>query len=94
MSPVVLINRLWDAVARMPSTNVRIVVTLVMAMATAVRVVVFSWTPPVEWLGFLTLWAGLDVAQFGTKRSTETGYVAAKQGAPLVNPPTPPEIGA
>jgi hypothetical protein len=69
----------WRLVATMPSTNVRIGVTMVMALATGVRVVGLGWEPPTEWLVFLTGWAGLDVLQFANKRTTSTEYVQAKQ---------------
>lgn len=37
------------------------------------------WTPAVEWLGFLCVWAGLDVLQFSGKRFSDAGYAASKQ---------------
>lgn len=55
---------------RFPTTNARVALSLVLALATGVRVVGMGWTPPGEWLLFLTGWAGLDVAQFGIKRAT------------------------
>lgn len=75
-------TKLWSWLATMPSTNVRIAVTILMAMATAVRVLATGWNPPWEWLGFLCVWAGLDVAQFSAKRATQK------------DPPPPPEAGA
>lgn len=60
----------WAWLETMPSTNVRIAVSLVLALATGVRVLC-NWTPPNEWLVFLTVWAGLDVTQFVQKRKTE-----------------------
>lgn len=74
---------IWKLIGEMPSTNVRIAVSMLMALATAVRVVGFSWEPPIEWLGFLTVWAGLDVAQFGKNRTTDYGYVAANKPTPI-----------
>lgn len=56
--------------ADFPTTNARVVVTLVLAIATGVRVVGMGWAPPVEWLWFLAGLAGIDVAQFGVKRAT------------------------
>ena len=57
-------------IATLPSTNLRIFVTILLIVATCVKVL-WTWTaPPLEWLGFLALSAGLDVAQFGVKRST------------------------
>lgn len=60
----------WTWLATFPSTNGRIFLTLVMALGTAIRVVATGWTPPAEWLVFLCAWAGLDVAQFHSKRVT------------------------
>jgi len=55
-----------------------------------------GWEPSIEWLGFLGLLGGLDLAQFGTKRATDAAYVAAKTTgeAPTEPPPKQPEIGA
>lgn len=54
----------------LPTTNLRILTSLILAMATGVRVLV-SWTaPPVEWLVFLAAMMGLDVVQFAAKRLT------------------------
>lgn len=59
-----------DWLARLPSTNARIVVSLILATATGVRVLI-TWTaPPWEWLLFLGTMMGLDLAQFSVKRRT------------------------
>ena len=64
-------ERLWDLLARLPSTNARIAVTLLLWVATGVKVLV-TWTaPPIEWLGALFAMAGLDTAQFSAKRWTQ-----------------------
>lgn len=53
-----------------PTTNLRIVATIVLILATGVATIV-RWTPPpLEWLTFLAISAGLDVAQFHSKRVT------------------------
>ncbi len=94
----------WKWAAEMPSTNVRIANSILMAMGTFLLMAVTalivvirgdgkSWEPSEIWLGFLVLWAGLDVTQFLGKRSTSTEYVAAKQGAPPPEDPKPPEVG-
>lgn len=62
----------WTWLEKMPTTNARIAVSLVLAIATGVRVL-FDWNPPSDWLVFLTVWAGLDVLQFGAKRMTHKG---------------------
>lgn len=63
---------MWQWLASFPSTNARIVTSLVMALATCGRLLASTdWNPSMEWLGFLIIWAGLDVAQFGVKRATQ-----------------------
>ena len=60
--------------ATLPTTNLRILMTLILAFATGVKVVWPStpaWEPSWEWLGFLCVWAGLDVVQYTSKRLTE-----------------------
>jgi len=88
----------WTFFSTMPSTNVRISASILMAMGTfglmAVTVMTGKpWEPSEIWLGFLVLWAGLDVTQFIGKRSTNNDYVAAKQGIPPPDPAKPPEVG-
>lgn len=68
-----MLEKLFAVIAKMPSTNTRIAVTLLLCIATGVRVVALGWEPPLEWLSALTLWLGLDVAQFVAKRSTHKG---------------------
>jgi hypothetical protein len=58
----------WIAI--LPTTNLRILLTLIMAAATAGRVVWTGETPTWEWLAFLCVWAGLDITQFTAKRVT------------------------
>lgn len=57
-------------IGKLPTTNLRILLTLVMAAATGVRVVGTGETPSWEWLAFLCVWAGLDITQFTAKRVT------------------------
>ena len=68
------IEPLLDLLAKLPSTNSRIALTLVLAMGTGIRYWVSQgpepWEPNWEWLAFLTAMAGLDVAQFTAKRKT------------------------
>ncbi|GIW89947.1 MAG: hypothetical protein KatS3mg109_1978 [Pirellulaceae bacterium] len=59
--------------AQLPTTNTRILVSLVLALATGARVVATGWEPPLSWLGFLLAMMGLDVAQFTAKRLTWRG---------------------
>jgi hypothetical protein len=76
-------------IANLPTTNTRIVVTLVLATATAIRYFLGDWMPSIEWLAFLLAMAGVDVAQYTAKRFSDTGYVSAKAaGPPVVTPIT------
>lgn len=77
---------MWNWLATLPTTNARIACSLIMALATAAVYLMGvmlgkNWTPAVEWLGFLCLWAGLDVIQFAGKRFSDAGYLASKQRA-------------
>jgi hypothetical protein len=56
--------------SELPSTNARIAVSLLLALATGVRVLASWEAPPTEWLVFLAAMMGLDVAQFAAKRAT------------------------
>jgi hypothetical protein len=80
---VQLMGRLPSAViewlGRVPTTNLRVMVSLVLAIGTGVRVLIVWTAPPWEWLAFLGAMMSLDVAQFGTKRLTDSDYVKAKQ---------------
>lgn len=78
----------WAWVAAFPSTNARIILSMLLAFGTGVRVIALGWSPPLEWLGFLTAWAGLDVLQYSAKRLTDTDLASAKQG----NVPSPPAV--
>jgi hypothetical protein len=70
---------LWRWLADFPSTNGRIFMTLGVFLGTAVRYWTSeTWKPSYEWLAFLIVMAGLDVAQFAKKRET---YVAAPPNA-------------
>lgn len=71
----------WDWVAKMPSTNLRIAITILLALATGIRVVASAkWDPPNDWLVFLSVWAGLDVLQFSAKRITQKPEPAPPEG--------------
>ncbi len=64
--------------AGLPTTNLRILATILLIVGTGV-VTLIRWTaPPLEWLGFLALSAGLDVAQFHSKRITTFAPTGAK----------------
>lgn len=40
-----------------------------------------QWTPDWQWLTFLGVMSGLDVAQFRVKRHSDANFVAAKEAA-------------
>lgn len=79
-----LIERLVDwalsRVASLPSTNLRIFVTIGLTVATGAVYLILavkskalggeSWTPGWEWLTFLVAMSGIDAAQFTAKRIT------------------------
>ena len=61
-----------------PTTQARILVTLLLGLGTAIRYWASApggWAPSWEWLGFLSVWAGIDAAQFYGKRVTHQGPV-------------------
>lgn len=82
---------IWRFMGELPSTNVRIANSILMAMGTFLLMAVTAlivvlrggegqgWEPSEIWLGFLVLWAGLDLGQFMGKRTTDAAYVAANQ---------------
>lgn len=69
-------DRLNEWLGRFPSTNGRIVATILCMLGTAVRYWWTSggadqWEPSVTWLAFLATMAGIDTAQFNVKRKTQ-----------------------
>jgi hypothetical protein len=80
-----------DHLARLPSTNVRIAVSLAVVVATAARYLTArdGWEPSLEWLGFLAASLGLDVVQFGVKRRTQNGNGGTDHSPNAPNPPSP-----
>ena len=84
-------DKLLKWLGSLPTTQARIAVTLALAIGTAVRYwTSATWVPSLEWLGFLACYAGLDVAQFTSKRFSDTGYVQAKSAAPSNGTTTTP----
>src|SRR3990172_7097200 len=64
-----------DVLNRINTTNVRVLVTLGLAIGTAGRYLTHeTWEPSLEWLGFLATMAGLDVTQWYAKRRTHKKY--------------------
>ena len=64
-------------IGKLPTTNARIGVTLLLSLGTAVRYWAGNWEPGYEWLAFLLVMSGLDVTQFHSKRTTDAAYVEA-----------------
>lgn len=62
--------------AKLPTTNARIAVTLGVVIGTAMRYWWSnpSWEPSGEWLTFLVAMSGMDSAQFYAKRATHSEY--------------------
>jgi len=66
-----MIDKILDVIGRIPSTNARISVTLLIWLGTAIWV----WCggePPIEFLGTIVIMSGLDAAQFYGKRVTHS----------------------
>lgn len=93
MPDVETVTKSW--LERVPTTNTRILITLAIVVATAVR---YLWRGvPAggdagwnSWLIFLAVLAGIDVSQYIGKRFSDWTYAAAKNGpAPTVNVTAP-----
>lgn len=72
---------------KFPSTNGRIVATIVAMLGTALRYWWTSggpaqWEPSATWLAFLATMAGIDTAQFNVKRKTHAVPPTSSQEAP------------
>jgi hypothetical protein len=91
-----------DWLSKFPTTNGRIVFTLVLVLVTAIRYLVFGVPmkiganniPIVDgwgyWLLFLAGMAGLDVAQFAAKRATFDSDAHATGAVREASEPSPP----
>ena len=64
------IDKALEILSKIPTTQARIVVTIALTVATGVMYFATAFVPGYEWLGFLALMSGLDVAQFHSKRKT------------------------
>ena len=73
--------KLNEWLAKLPSTNARIALTLVCVFVTALAYAI-AWKAPETgweaWLTFLAAMSGLDALQFGVKRKTDAGHVEAQ----------------
>lgn len=76
-----LLDGVMSRVATLPTTNLRIAVTIGLTVATGAVYLLLavkskalggeSWTPGWEWLTFLVAMSGIDAAQFTAKRVTQ-----------------------
>ena len=65
-----IIDKVFDLISKVPTTALRVIITLLLTVATGVIYFTTTFIPSYEWLGFLALMSGLDVAQFHSKRKT------------------------
>lgn len=65
-----IIDKVFDLISKVPTTALRVVITILLTVATGVMYFATAFIPSYEWLGFLALMSGLDVAQFHSKRKT------------------------
>ena len=66
-----LVDKALEILGNIPTTQLRIVVTLALVVGTAIKIWVSSnWSPEWDWLLFLGGMAGLDVLQHFNKRKT------------------------
>ena len=65
-----IIDKVFDLISKVPTTALRVVITILLTVATGVMYFTTAFVPSYEWLGFLALMSGLDVAQFHSKRKT------------------------
>lgn len=72
-----------ERLAKVPTTNIRMFVTLYLAVRTAGHYFATpGWTPSLEWLGFITALAGIDVTQWVKKRTTDHEYQRIQRSEP------------
>lgn len=92
-----MFDKLYTLVRTAPTTNMRILLTLGLALGTAIKYWVSAgWIPAAEWLMFLTGMAGLDVLQHHNKRKTTFSPTELAQAAQIKNghdTPSDEEIG-
>ncbi len=81
-----LIDRFYELVRTAPTTNLRILLTLGLALGTAIKYwATAGWLPAAEWLVFLTGMAGLDVLQHNNKRKTTFSPTELAEAARITN---------
>jgi len=83
---------LIERFAKVPTTNIRVFVTLYLALRTAGHYFATpGWEPSLEWLGFIAALAGIDVTQWVRKRTTDHEYQRIQRGLPTNGEGTLPD---
>ena len=83
------VDHLFYLIGTLPTTNMRIIVTLYIAVRTSEHYMRNpSWVPSIEWLGFILALAGVDVAQWTLKRKTTFTNGQTVDAPSAVTPPT------
>jgi len=81
-----MLEKLYNLVETAPTTNMRILLTLGLALGTAIKYwATAGWLPAAEWLIFLTGMAGLDVLQHNNKRKTTFSPTEHAEAARIQN---------
>lgn len=81
-----MFDKLYELVRNAPTTNMRILLTLGLALGTAIKYWASAgWIPAAEWLIFLTGMAGLDVLQHHNKRKTTFSPTEHAEAARIAN---------
>ena len=92
-----MLDKLYKLVETAPTTNMRILFTLGLALGTAIKYWASGgWVPAAEWLIFLTGMAGLDVLQHHNKRKTTFSPTEQAEAVRIANghdTPSDEEIG-
>ena len=66
------LQRLFSTIGSLPTTQLRILLTMVVVLGTAVQYLVSDqWEPSGEWLMFLASMMGIDTLHFIGKRATQ-----------------------
>lgn len=77
-------DRVIEWLGKFPSTNGRIVASIIAMLGTAIRYWWTSggpnqWEPSATWLAFLATMAGIDTLQFNVKRKTHTPPTSSQE---------------
>lgn len=81
-----LVDGTSERIKNAPTTNMRIILTLGLALGTAIKYwATGGWVPAAEWLIFLTGMAGLDVLQHNNKRKTTFSPTEHAEAARITN---------